>query len=151
MTEPARLSGDEYMRLLQERADAWIASQGAVRSKFPPLLTWFIQEGDEHLVDPAILDKPAPQPKPVREPRRYRPASFWRERVARLTSERASLVEPLLPDRAAAGGVALGPRRTARIQQREDARLRQYVELGRRLAHAARMLRAAEQRETPAA
>lgn len=151
MTGQHRLSGDEYMALLQQRADEWLASRSTVvRPKFPPLLTWFVREGDEDLIDPAILTAPEPQPKQVRQPRYYRPASYWRERVARLEAERAALVDPLLPDRAAAGGVALGPRRTARIQQREDSRLRRYVELGQKLRHAERMLRSAEVRETAA-
>lgn len=149
MTTPPRLSGDEYMELLQQRADEWLASRSTVvRPKFPPLLTWFVREGDEDLIDPAILAAPAPQPKPERRPRYYRPASYWQERVARLKADQATLVEPLLPDRAAAGGVALGPRRTARIQQREDSRLQRYVELGQKLRHAQSMLRAAVDRET---
>lgn len=142
-----RLSGDEYMALLQQRADQWLASRSGVRPKFPPLLTWFIQDGDEDLVDPAILAPPEPAPKPVRRPRYYRPASYWRTEVARLEAERAALAEPLITDRAAAGGVALGPKRTAHIQQREDARLRRYVALEPKLRHAQAMLRAAEARE----
>ncbi|MBF6358124.1 hypothetical protein IU449_26875 [Nocardia higoensis] len=151
MTTPAHLSGDEYMELLQRRADEWLASCSTIKPKFPPLLEWFIQDGDEDLVDPAILAPPEPQPKPERQPRYYRPASYWRERVTRLEAQRAALTEPLIPDRAAAGGVALGPRRTARVQQREDARLRRYVELDKKLRHAERMLWKAEARENGAA
>ncbi|MBF6416961.1 hypothetical protein [Nocardia cyriacigeorgica] len=143
-----RLSGDEYMALLQQRMDEWLAIHSTtVRPKFPPLLEWFIQDGDENLVDPAILAAPEPQPKPVRRPRYYRPASYWQTEVARLEAERATLTEPLITDRAAAGGVALGPKRTARIQQREDGRLRRYVALEPKLRHAQAMLRAAAARE----
>lgn len=142
------MTGDEYMQLLQERMDEWLAARSTVRPKFPPLLTWFIQDGDEDLVDPAILAAPEPQPKPVRKPRYYRPASYWRERIEHLEPQMQSLTTPLINDRAAAGGVALGPKRTARIQAREDSRLRKYVELDHKLTHARRMLRAAEARET---
>ena len=143
-----RLTGDEYMALLQQRADEWLATHsGTIRPKFPPLLTWFIQEGDEDLVDPAFLTPPEPQPRPVRRPRYYRPASYWRDEVARIEAQRASLAEPLITDRAAAGGVALGPKRTARIQQREDSRLRRYVALEPKLRHAQHMLNAAVARE----
>ncbi|WP_157115020.1 hypothetical protein [Nocardia niwae] len=143
------MTGDEYMQLLQQRADEWLAanSTAAIRPKYPPLLTWFIRDGDEELVDPAILAAPEPQPKPVRQPRYYRPASHWRDRIAALEAQMAPLTEPLINDRAAAGGVALGRKRTAKIQAREDSRLARYVELRKQLEHAQSMLRAAEKRE----
>ncbi len=149
------LSGDEYMQLLQARADQWVADHPpSVDARISPrawatrpLLNWFVRDGDEDLVDPAILARPTPQPKPAQAPRYYRPASYWRERVARIEAQIAPLVEPLLPDRAAAGGEAIGRRGTARVHAREDSRLRRYVDLGKRLSHARSMLRAAELRE----
>ncbi|WP_068059245.1 hypothetical protein [Nocardia xishanensis] len=147
----ARMSGDEYMELLKQRSDEWMASHSTVRPKFPPLLTWFIQDGDEDLVDPAILAAPEPKPKPVRRPRYYRPASYWRDQIAEIEARMAPLTAPLINDRAAAGGVGLGPKRTARIQAREDGRLRRYVALQKQLEHAKHMLRSAEVREARAA
>jgi hypothetical protein len=139
------------MELLQQRMEEWLAANplpNGMSRKFPPLLTWFIQDGDEDLVDPAILAAPEPQPKPVRKPRYYRPASYWRDRIDRLEPQMQVLTEPLINDRAAAGGVPLGPKRTARIQAREDSRLQKYVALDKQLNHARHMLRAAEARET---
>lgn len=143
-----RLSGDEYMALLQQRMDEWLAASSATMNpKFPPLFQWFVRDGDEDLVDPAILAAPEPRPKPVRQPRYYRPASYWQEQVERIEAQRAALAEPLITDRAAAGGVALGPKRTARIQKLEDGRLRRYVALEPKLQHAQHMLNAAIARE----
>lgn len=147
-TTARRLTGDEYMALLQQRADEWMAANSAtMRPKYPPLLTWFVRDGDEDLVDPAILAAPEPQPKPTRRPRHYRPASYWRDQIERLEASMAALAEPIIQDRAAAGGEALGPKRTARVQAREDSRVRRYVEQQRRLEHARHMLRSAEARE----
>lgn len=147
-TTDRRLTGDEYMALLQQRADEWLAVHSAtMRPKYPPLLTWFVREGDEDLVDPAILAAPEPQPKPARRPRYYWPASYWREQIERLEASMAVLAEPIIQDRAAAGGEALGQKRTARVQAREDSRLRRYVEQQKRLEHARHMLRSAELRE----
>ncbi|MGY1946647.1 hypothetical protein [Nocardia asiatica] len=138
------MSLDEYMGVLQQRADEWLAEQTKPNLRFPPLLEWFIRDGDEDLVQ---LPEPEKQPKPQRQPRKYRPASYWRERIADLKAQMAPLTEPLVNDRAAAGGVGLGAKRTARIQAREDSRLRRFVELRNQLEHAQSMLRKAESRE----
>ncbi len=147
-----RLSGDEYMDLLQQRMDEWLAANSATMNpKYPPLFQWFVRDGDEDLVDPALLAAPEPKPKPVRQPRYYRPASYWREQVERIEAQRAALAEPLVTDRAAAGGCALGPKRTARVQKLEDGRLRRYAALEPKLLRAQHMLRAAVAREARAA
>jgi hypothetical protein len=139
-----RMTGDEYMGVLQQRANEWVAAQTKPNLRFPPLLAWFIRDGDEDLVE---LPEPEKQPKPKPQPRKYRPASYWREKIAQLEARMAPLTEPLINDRAAAGGAALGRKRTARIQAREDSRLQRYVELRKRLEHAQYMLRSTERRE----
>lgn len=135
---------DEYMVVLQQRADEAMATQRGTgwAPRFPPLLTWFVRDED---VD--VVELPTPEPKPEPKPRYYRPASYWRDRIARLQARMRAVGEPLIPDRAAAGGAALGPKRTARIQQAEDGRLGQYVALRKELEHAQHMLRSAERRE----
>ncbi|WP_159840149.1 hypothetical protein [Nocardia sp. CY41] len=144
-----RVTLDEYMVVLQQRADEWLAGQKSPNLRFPPLLEWFVLDGDEAMVD---LPEPEQKPdKPKPQPRRYRPASYWRERIAALEAQMAPLTEPLINDRAAAGGVALGVKRTRRIQAREDSRLQRYVELRNQLEHAQSMLRRAESREAGAA
>ncbi len=142
------MSLDEYMELLAARSAEWRAANPPREGVTPkpwimPLLTWFIRDGDEELVELP----PEPEPKPKPKPRYYRPASYWRARCEALKPQMAALAEPIIPDRAAAGGVALGPRRTARVQKLEDGRLQRYTALSRKLEHAQRMLRAAETRE----
>lgn len=48
----------------------------------PPLLTWFVRDGDEDLVE-----MPEPPEKPRPKLRYYRPASHWQGRVKRIESE----------------------------------------------------------------
>lgn len=43
------LTGNQYMDLLLERQRAWIAEHD--ERNFPPLLHWFVRDGDEKLVD----------------------------------------------------------------------------------------------------
>ncbi|MGY0497095.1 hypothetical protein ACWZHB_01165 [Nocardia sp. FBN12] len=143
----SKMSLDEYMELLAARSAEWQAANPPREGVKPkpwvePLLTWFIRDGDEELVE---LPETTPRPKP--KPRYYRPASYWRERCEALSKQMEALAEPIITDRAAAGGVALGPRRTARVQAREDSRLQRYTALKPKLDHAKSMLRAAEARE----
>jgi hypothetical protein len=147
-----KLTGDEYMELLQRRLDEYvkaqrerIAASGVTPrlSPFPPLLTWFIRPGDEDLVE--LPPDPAPK---VREPRQYRPASYWRERVAAIEAEmEAVAARASVGDRAAAGGCALGPKRTAAHQKRADQALSRYVELDKKLQVAKGRLCSAQARE----
>ncbi len=143
-------TGNEYMAVLQARLTDWEAQHspppdGRLRLRFPPLLEWFIRDEDEALV---VLPDETPAPRPKPQPRYYRPASYWREQRDRLVAEMERVAEPILPEVAAARGQALGHRRTARVQQREDAKLSRYCALRKRLDHADAMLRAAERRES---
>lgn len=139
-----KLTLDEYMELLQSRYDEWMADNpdSGKLKRLPPLLTWFIRAGDEERV---IL--PATPAKKPPTKRKYRPASYWRAELDRITEQMARLGEPLIPDRAAAGGAALGHKRTRRIQALQDGRLARYVALERKRSHAESMLRSAEDRE----
>lgn len=151
----AKMSMDEYMDLLvqrmneymeprQRRAAETAASLGRpVLPLLPPLLAWFIRDGDEHLVE---LPKPTPKSKP--EPRYYRPASYWQERVTRIEEQMAATAARAdVGDRAAAGGCALGRKGTALHQKRADTALQRYSALAKKLAHAKGMLRSAQARE----
>lgn len=138
------MTGDEYIALLLERQAAHMAAHPPVQPWLRPLLEWFIQPGDEELFTPPEVE---PQPKRVTKPRVYRSAASLREERDRLVAQTRPLLEPLSPDRAASGGVALGRKRTARMQQREDSRLRRYVALTRRIAALESRIAAAEVRE----
>lgn len=135
---------NEYMEPLERKAAADAERLGRpVLPPLPPLLQWFIRDGDELLVE---MPEPVAKRKP--EPRRYRPASYWQERVARIEEQMAATAARAdVGDRAAAGGCALGPRRTARHQERADAALQRYCALERRLLYAEDMLRSARARE----
>lgn len=151
----AKLTGDEYMELLVQRQTEFmelrrrealaVADSGRpTLPLLPPLLEWFIRDGDEHLVE---LPEPAPKRKP--EPRYYRPASYWRARIIELEARMsATAARADVGDRAAAGGCALGPKRTARHRKRAEAALVRYVALEKKLSHAKSMLRGAEARES---
>jgi len=124
------MTGEEYMALLTERQRAYMAERPPVKPWLKPLLEWFIQPGDEDLFTPPPV---ARQSKRETTPRVYRTAESLRAERDRLATRAALLVAPILPDRAASHGVALGRKGTARVQQREDSRLRQYVALDRRI------------------
>lgn len=137
----SKLTGDEYIELLLQRQKEYLDARPPM--KFPPLLEWFIRDGDEDLVD-----LPEPEPKRKPKPRTYRPASYWRDRIASLERRMAAEANKAdFGDRAASGGQALGPKRTRKFLERADKALQRYCELARRKAHAESMLRKAELRE----
>lgn len=140
------MSGDEYMDLLLQRQADWERDNriNEARPWVRPLLEWFIRPGDEELFTP-----PAETPQPKREanPRVYRTAASLREERDRLAAQAEPLTRPILSDRAAAGGVALGAKRTARVQKSEDRRLQKYVALTRRIESLEHRIRLAEARE----
>lgn len=85
-----KLSGDEYMQLLLKRQSQWLASNPpATRGRLtslPPLLEWFIRDGDEDLVE-----LPTPTPKPAPNPRTYRSAASLRTDRDRLIAQRDAI------------------------------------------------------------
>jgi hypothetical protein len=52
----ARLTGEQYIALLLQRQADYVAAHPGQR--YPPLLEWFVREGDEHLVDLSAEDIP---------------------------------------------------------------------------------------------
>jgi hypothetical protein len=83
--EPAELTapvtGEEYMEILLARQAAYVARHQADRItlRFPPLLDWFVRDGDEQYV---VLPETTPAPKRVTTPRVYRSADSLREERA---------------------------------------------------------------------
>jgi hypothetical protein len=139
MAEPTALTGDEYMALLHQRRDEWMAAQPP-RTYTPrawvatPLLEQFVRPGDELLFTPPT-EQPAPPPSSA--PRRDRwslSVDDLRARRDRLRAEADLLAEPEITDRAAAGGVGIGVARSRRAARRMDGRLARYVDLTRRIA-----------------
>lgn len=146
VTRRRKLTGGEYMELLLERQAQFMAQcapRPGAKALLAPTLETFVRPGDEDLVE-----LPEPEPKPTRTPRRYRPARYWRERVASLEAQMAAVAQQAdLGDRAAAGGVGLGPKRAARHREKAGLALSRYTALANRRAHAERMLRSATARE----
>lgn len=145
-----RLTGDEYMALLAERRDAYYAEHGQPRVGFPALLEWFIRDGDEGLFTPP---EPTKQPEPERKPRTYKPASHWREKLARIDAELAAL-DPGprfgTTDMAAYGGVGVPQtaRQDAQWARRIDRTAERFVRLTRARREIAGKLARAEMRES---
>ncbi|MDH6284040.1 hypothetical protein [Prescottella agglutinans] len=146
------ITGDQYVELvlvvrqsawIEEHRDAYAANGVEGLRIWAPLLPDFVCDADiEH------VQLPEPTPKRRAQPRQYRPASYWRDRVEKLGREMQGLSTPILNDRAAAGGAGLGPRRTRAVQARMDSRLARYMEVRTRHSHAKQMLQAAEARES---
>lgn len=144
------MTGEQYMTVLVERQQAWKQAHAkpGVRLRFPALLEWFIQPGEEHLV---LLPEPAP--KPPRTPRVYRSAESLRQ-------ERAELMEHMArvagcndaPDRAAANLSPHSRSRAARTAGRRrfarmDRDLEKYAALQRQLTALNGQIARAEARE----
>lgn len=121
------LTPDAYMDLLVQRRDAYYAERGQPNPGFPALLEWFIRDGDELLVDMAAIEaaNAAEQPKRTTKPRTYRPASHWRDRLARIDARLDQIngggQRHDTDDPAAYGGI--GIRQTARQRARHGARI----------------------------
>lgn len=137
--EPAELAapvtGEQYMEILLQRQAAWITRHGGNRT-LPPLLEWFIRDGDEQWVH---LPEHTPAAKQERRPRAYRSAASLREerdqvqaRMDTITGsgpdDPASVnISPLSRSKAAARA---GRRRFEKL----DRDLEQYTALAQRLA-----------------
>lgn len=135
-TETTKLTGDEYMALLVRRKDEWLEKHPlhpGAKVWAEPLLTWFIEPGDENLVDlPEI--KPAPERAP--KPRVYRSAASLRE-------ERDGLVEQRDAITADEGGdlaeTNLSPHSRSRAAR--NAGRRRFAKLDRDLERVAKLTR----------
>lgn len=45
------LTGDQYIELLLKRQAEWVESNPK-KYRYPPLLEWFVRDGDEEIFDP---------------------------------------------------------------------------------------------------
>ena len=147
------LTPDAYMALLCERRDQWAADHPH-RPGAPPLIEWFVRDGDDQLVDMAAIEDAnrATQPARTRQPRRHRPATYWRARIDRM-QERLNTLTGVqrhpTTDPAVYGGVGIRqtPRQQRRYAARLDATAAEVVRLTSALDHARSMLTKAEARE----
>lgn len=151
------LTPAEYADVLAERAAAW-QQDNPSRLGAPPLIEWFIEDADVDLVDMDAIDAAntaADPPRRTKQPRRYRPASYWRGKLERVDARLADLHGTQRHDTtdvaAYAGiGVRQTPRQRARYGSRVDAAAAETVNLTARRADLARRLRSAELREKDA-
>ncbi|WP_134667862.1 hypothetical protein [Amycolatopsis sp. CFH S0078] len=148
----AAITGDDYIEVLLERQTAWLDSLGQVRPKYPPLLEWFVQDGDEQWVQ---LPEHQPVPKPERKPRAYRSAESLREERDRVQAQMDVITGSGSDD---AASVNLSPRSRNRAAARAgrarfaklDRDLERYAKLSTRLDRLDGRLKAAEAREARA-
>lgn len=150
LTEPT--TGDQYIEVLLRRQQAWLGSLGQVRPKYPPLLEWFIQDGDEQWVQ---LPESAPAPKRERKPRTYRSAASLREERNRVQAQMDQIagtgsddpasvnLSPFSRNKSAASA---GRARFAKL----DRDLERYAKLSARLERLNGQIRSAEARESAA-
>ena len=173
-----KLTGDEYIALLERRRNAWEAANPpraaleasierikrdfpgmnpVIRSDWEPwpaLLTWFIEDGDEDLVD---IPEQKPQPKRKPKPRVYRSAASLREERDKLVAQRDAITaDDEAPDRAIANLSPSARSKAARTAGRRrfaklDRDLEKYANLSRRIASLNSRIINAEARERRAA
>ena len=148
LAEP--ISGDNYMQVLVQRQQAWIAANAPTRTPSwasAPLLEWFIEPGDEQFVQlPGPVQRPAPQPRTYRSAESLR---VERDGVERRMHEVASAgptdpaavnLSPFARSRAASRA---GRRRFAQL----DRSLEQYTQLQQRRDRLNGRIASAEARE----
>lgn len=150
--EPAPLSepidGDAYIAVLLARQAAWIHRNGGDRT-FPPLLEWFIREGDENFV---IVPGEKPAPKRERRPRTYRSAASLIEERDKVQA-RMDAITGSGPDDPASVNLSPHSRsRAARTAGRRrfeqlDRDLERYTMLSNRLEQLNYRIRVAQRRE----
>ncbi|MFD8496315.1 hypothetical protein [Amycolatopsis sp. NPDC059657] len=150
LTEP--VTGEQYMDILLARQAAWIARYDGNRS-FPPLLEWFIRDGDEAFV---VLPAAAPTPKRPRTPRLYRSAASLREERAQVQARLDVFNDDGPADRAMANLSPNSRSRAARNAGRRrfeqmDRDLQRYAALTERLNRLDGRIALADAREAKAA
>lgn len=149
----APVTRDEYIHILLARQADWLDSLGPVNLRFPPLLEWFIRDGDEQWV---LEPEKKPAPKKPRKPRVYRSAASLREERDRVQAQMDALTDtgpydpayvnlsPFSRDKSAA--------RAGRNRfEKMDRDLQRYTELAKRRDALDMRIRAAEARERRAA
>jgi hypothetical protein len=153
----APIEGEAYMQLLLDRQAAYEATHppkpDAITLRFPALLEWFIQPGDEDWVD---VPETQPQPKRVATPRVYRSATSIAEELARIDARMAQIANSGPDDPAAVNISPYSRSRAARTAGRRrfaqlDRDLERYVALRKRRDALAGRLLSAQAREARAA
>ena len=148
-----RLSPDEYADLLVARRDAYYVDHPP-RPGFPAMLDWFVEDGDEDLVDVAACEaatRPLEDDRP-RRARTYRPASYWRDRLAKVDARLDALngvQRHATDDPAAYGGIGIQqtPRQRRKYGERIDRTAAEYVRLTNQRKAVEDKLWRAQQRE----
>lgn len=151
LTEP--ISGEDYITLLLARQAAWIARNHPNGTTRPPLLEWFIQDGDDAFV---ILPERKPAVKRERTPRVYRSAASLREERDEVQRRIDTFDDGTVPDRAAANLSPYARSKAAaragrRRFERMDRDLIRFTALCKRLAALNSRIILAEAREVKAA
>lgn len=149
------ISGEDYMLVLAARQAAYMAArpESGPLLRFPPLLEWFIRDGDEQYV---ALPESAPVPKrppTPRAPRKYRSADSIRAKLETVTRQLDAIGANDSIDNAV---VNIGPssrnRAVARAGRarfaRMDRDLERYTQLAQRRNRLAGHLASAEARES---
>jgi hypothetical protein len=147
LTSP--VNGDEYIAILLQRQAAWIARNHPRGTRFPPLLEWFIQDGDEKWVQ---LPETTPAPPKKRTPRVCRSAASLREERDKVQAKMDRIADSGSDDPAS---VNLSPfsrsKPAARAGRRRfeklDHDLERYTKLDARLTHLNHRINTAEARE----
>jgi hypothetical protein len=149
LTEP--VTGEQYMEILLQRQATWMTRNGGMH-KLPPLLEWFIREGDEDFVQ---LPDATPAPKRERTPRTYRSAASLREDRDRVQAQMDAITgsgpdDPasvnLSPFSRSKAAASAGRRRFAKL----DRDLEKFTALAQRLATLDFRILSAEAREQKA-
>ena len=127
------MTGEEYIAVLEERRAAYMAERPGQPEWLVPLLEWFIEPGDEHVV---TLPAPAPKPeRPAPAPRRYRSAASLRAARDQLQAR----LDALTGTGGDLAAVNLSPH--ARSRAARNAGRRRMAALDRDVRQAAQLLR----------
>lgn len=153
VAEPAPLdhaiTGEEYIAVLLARQAAWISRNRSYGADRPPLLEWFIRDGDEDFVH---LPEEAPSAKRERRPRVYRSAASLREERAKVQA-RMDAITGSGPDDPASTNLSPFSRSKAAARagrrrfEKLDRDLERYTALSQRLARLDGRIMLADARE----
>ena len=136
-TKPTRLlTPSEYADVLAARKAEYDAEHPPTPGR-PTMLSWFIRDGDEDMVDMGAVEtanRAAEDDKPP-TPRTYRPAWQWRSSLNRVEARMAAINGTGRREGEAASFIGVGRPETARQRARRgaaiDSAAAEYVRLER--------------------
>ncbi len=141
------LTPEQYMDLLKQRREAYYAEYGQPHPGRPALIEWFIEDGDEQLVDRAAIDadlaaadRASRRTAPT--PRAHRTAASIRAELDRVEARLAAIEGTRrhdTDDLAAYGGI--GIRQTGRQRRKHGERLDRLAQEHTRLTRKRDVLR----------